>query len=176
MYARFFAELRAAKVPVSLREYLGFLEALDAGIVLYDAEGFYYLARAALIKDERSIDRFDRVFARVFNGLEGLTIEAIVARAELPADWLRRLIERHLSEEEKAEVAAMGGFEALMRRLAERLREQAGRHQGGSKWIGTAGTSPGSGSSARSGRMSTPPRCARGTTSSSVSSPRIRTS
>ena len=110
--------------------------------MLYDAEGFYYLARAALVKDERHIDRFDRVFAHVFNGLEGLTIEAIVARAELPADWLRKLIERHLTAEEKAEVAAMGGFEKLMQRLAERLREQAGRHQGGSKWIGTAGTSP----------------------------------
>ncbi|HRO11500.1 VWA domain-containing protein [Amaricoccus sp.] len=142
MYGRFFAELRAARVPVSLREYLAFLEALDAGLALHDAEGFYYLARAALVKDERMIDRFDRVFAHVFGGLEGLTVEAIVARAELPADWLRKLIERHLTPEEKEEVAAMGGFEALMRKLAERLREQEGRHQGGSKWIGTAGTSP----------------------------------
>ena len=142
MYASFFAELRAARVPVSLREYLAFLEALDAGLVLYDAEGFYYLARAALVKDERHIDRFDRVFAQVFNGLEGLTVEAIVARTDLPADWLRKLIERHLTPEEKAEIAAIGGFEKLMQTLAERLRQQQGRHQGGSKWIGTAGTSP----------------------------------
>jgi uncharacterized protein with von Willebrand factor type A (vWA) domain len=142
MYARFFAELRAHRVPVSLREYLSFLEALDAGLALYDAEAFYFLARASLVKDERHIDRFDRVFAHVFNGLEGLTAEAILARAELPAEWLRKLVERHLTPEERAEVEAMGGFEALMERLAERLREQRGRHQGGSKWIGTAGTSP----------------------------------
>ena len=142
MYAGFFAELRAARVPVSLREYLAFLEALDAGLVLYDAEGFYYLARSALVKDERHIDRFDRVFATAFNGLEGLTIEAIVARAELPLDWLQKLVEKHLTPEEKAEIAALGGFEKLMQTLAERLREQQGRHQGGSKWIGTAGTSP----------------------------------
>jgi uncharacterized protein with von Willebrand factor type A (vWA) domain len=142
MYAGFFAGLRAAGIPVSLREYLAFLEALDAGLVLYDAEGFYYLARASLVKDERHIDRFDRVFARVFNGLEGLSVEAIVARVDLPADWLRKLVERHLTPEERAEVAAMGGFEKLMEKLAERLREQRGRHQGGSKWIGTAGLSP----------------------------------
>ena len=142
MYARFFAELRAARVPVSLREYLGFLEALDAGLVRYDAEGFYHLARTSMVKDERHIDRFDRVFAHVFNGLEGLTVEAILARPDLPADWLRKLVERHLTPEEKAQVAAMGGLEKLLQTLAERLRQQAGRHQGGSKWIGTAGTSP----------------------------------
>ena len=142
MYAGFFAELRAAKVPVSLREYLAFLEALDAGLALYDAEGFYYLARSALVKDERHIDRFDRVFAAVFRGLETLTVEAIVVRAELPEDWLRKLVETYLTPEEKAEIEALGGFEKLMRALAERLRQQQGRHQGGSKWIGTAGTSP----------------------------------
>jgi uncharacterized protein with von Willebrand factor type A (vWA) domain len=142
MYASFLAELRAARVPVSLREYLAFLEALDAGVVHYDAEGFYYLARAALVKDERHIDRFDRIFSHVFNGIEGLTVEAIAARMELPADWLRHLVERHLTPEEKAEVEAMGGFARLMEALAERLRGQEGRHQGGSKWVGTAGTSP----------------------------------
>jgi uncharacterized protein len=142
MYAGFFGDLRAAKVPVSLREYLGFLEALDAGLALYDAEAFYYLARAALVKDERHIDRFDRVFAARFAGLEALTVEAIVARLELPEAWLRKLVETHLSPEEKAEIEAMGGFDKLMEALAERLRDQKGRHQGGSKWIGTAGTSP----------------------------------
>jgi uncharacterized protein with von Willebrand factor type A (vWA) domain len=142
MYGGFFAELRDARVPVSLREYLTFLEALDAGLVLYDAEGFYYLARSALVKDERHIDRFDRVFATAFGGLEALTIEAIVARAELPLDWLQKLAEKHLTPEEKAEIAALGGFDKLMQTLAERLRQQQGRHQGGSKWIGTAGTSP----------------------------------
>jgi uncharacterized protein with von Willebrand factor type A (vWA) domain len=142
MFARFFGELRAARLPVSLREYLGFLEALDAGLVLYDAEGFYFLARATLVKDERHVDRFDRVFAAVFNGLESLTPEALVERLDLPADWLRKLVEKHLTAEERAEIEALGGFEALMRTLAERLRAQKGRHQGGSKWIGTAGTSP----------------------------------
>jgi uncharacterized protein with von Willebrand factor type A (vWA) domain len=142
MYAGFFAELRAAKIPVSLREYLGFLEALDAGLALYDPEAFYYLARTSLVKDERHIDRFDRVFAAAFNGLETLTVEAIVARLDLPADWLRKLLEKHLTPDEKAEIEALGGFEKLMQALADRLREQQGRHQGGSKWIGTAGTSP----------------------------------
>ena len=127
---------------MSLREYLGFLEALDAGLALYDAEAFYYLARAALVKDERHVDRFDRVFAATFNGLEPLTVEAVVARLDLPEDWLRKLVEKHLTPEEQAEIAALGGFEKLMEALAERLRAQQGRHQGGSKWIGTAGTSP----------------------------------
>ena len=142
MYAGFFAHLRAANVPVSLREYLGFLEALDAGLALYDAEAFYYLARSSLVKDERHVDRFDRVFAATFNGLEPLTVEAVVARLDLPEDWLRKLVEKHLTPEEQAEIAALGGFEKLMEALAERLRAQQGRHQGGSKWIGTAGTSP----------------------------------
>ena len=142
MYAGFFADLRAAKVPVSLREYLGFLEGLDAGLALYDAEAFYYLARASLVKDERHVDRFDRVFAATFNGLEPLTVAALVARLDLPEAWLRKLVEKHLTPEEQAEIAALGGFEKLMQALAERLRAQQGRHQGGSKWIGTAGTSP----------------------------------
>ena len=125
-----------------MREYLGFLEALDAGLALYDAEAFYYLARTSLVKDERHIDRFDRVFAAAFNGLETLTVEAIVARLDLPADWLRKLVEKHLTPEEQAEIEALGGFDKLMQALADRLRQQQGRHQGGSKWIGTAGTSP----------------------------------
>ena len=108
----------------------------------YDAEGFYYLARASLVKDERHIDRFDRVFAAVFSGLEFLTVEALIERLDLPADWLRKLAEKHLTPEERAQIEAMGGFDALMQALAERLAAQQGRHQGGSKWIGTAGTSP----------------------------------
>jgi uncharacterized protein with von Willebrand factor type A (vWA) domain len=142
MFVRLFEGLRAARVPVSLREYLAFLEALDARVVFYDTEGFYYRARASLVKDERHLDRFDRVFSTVFKGLETLTPEAIIAEAELPADWLRKLAEKHLTPEERAAVEALGGFEALMKALADRLREQQGRHQGGSKWIGTAGTSP----------------------------------
>jgi uncharacterized protein with von Willebrand factor type A (vWA) domain len=142
MFTRFFAELRGEGVGTSLREYLTFLAALDAQVVLYDAEGFYYLARASLVKDERRIDRFDRVFARCFQGLGELTVEELVSRVDLPAEWLRKLAEKHLSPEEKAQIEALGGFDALMETLRQRLAEQQGRHQGGSKWIGTAGTSP----------------------------------
>jgi uncharacterized protein len=142
MFAPFFAALRTEGIPVSLREYLNFLEALDADLVLYDPEGLYFLARTSLVKDERHFDRFDRVFALTFNGLEALTVQAIVARLDLPAYWLRKLAEKHLTPEERAEIEAMGGFDALMKALAERLAEQEGRHEGGSKWIGTAGTSP----------------------------------
>jgi uncharacterized protein len=142
MFTGFFEGLRAAKVPVSLREYLTFLEALEADLVLYDPAGFYYLARAALVKDERHIDRFDRVFSVVFGGLEDLSPEDILGRVDLPQDWLRKLAEKHLTSAERAEIEALGGFEALMKTLAERLREQKERHQGGNRWIGTAGTSP----------------------------------
>ena len=142
MFIPFFNHLRDAGVPVSLREFLTFLEALDAGLVLYDAEAFYYLARAALVKDERFIDRFDQAFARAFSGLETMTVDEILDRVEIPQDWVRKLAERHLSAEERARIEALGGFEKLMETLKERLKEQKGRHQGGSKWIGTAGTSP----------------------------------
>lgn len=142
MFVRFFAALRAAGVPVSLREYLDFLAALEAGIAQYQAETFYFLARTALVKDERHIDRFDRVFGQVFSGLEVITVEALVTATPLPTEWLRKLVEKHLTPEERAEIAALGGFEKLMETLAQRLREQEGRHQGGSKWIGTGGTSP----------------------------------
>ena len=142
MFARFFAELRGEGVPASLREYLAFLEALEAEVVLFDAEGFYYLARTCLVKDERHVDRFDRVFAHVFGGLEALSVEALLERAEIPEDWLRKLAEKYLTEAERAEIQALGGFDKLMETLRQRLKEQQGRHQGGNKWIGTAGTSP----------------------------------
>jgi uncharacterized protein with von Willebrand factor type A (vWA) domain len=142
VFLPFFLELKAARVPVSLREYLSLLEGMQAGLVDYDVEGFYYLARTVLVKDERHIDRFDRVFAHVFRGVEAVSGEAPLDVADLPEDWLRRLAEKHLSEEEKRLVQSLGGFEALMETLKKRLEEQKGRHQGGSKWIGTAGTSP----------------------------------
>ena len=142
MFARFFAELRGEGVPASLREYLAFLEALEAEVVLFDAEGFYYLARTCLVKDERHVDRFDRVFAHVFGGLEALSVETLLERAEIPEDWLRKLAEKYLTEAERAEIQALGGFDKLMETLRQRLKEQQGRHQGGNKWIGTAGTSP----------------------------------
>ncbi|MDN2568493.1 VWA domain-containing protein [Aquibium sp. A9E412] len=142
MFIPFFLELKAARVPVSLREYLTLLEGLDADLVTYDVEGFYYLARAALVKDERHIDRFDQVFAHAFRGVEAVSGEAPVDPQALPEEWLRRLAEKHLSEDEKKLVEAMGGFDKLMETLKQRLEAQKGRHQGGSKWIGTAGTSP----------------------------------
>jgi uncharacterized protein with von Willebrand factor type A (vWA) domain len=142
MFIPFFLELKAAKVPVSLREFLSLLEAMEAGLVAYDVEGFYYLARAALVKDERHIDRFDKVFAQVFKGLSDLAGEAGPESVALPEDWLQKLAEKHLSDEEKRLIEALGGFDKLMETLKQRLAEQKGRHQGGSKWIGTAGTSP----------------------------------
>src|SRR5690606_15083833 len=101
MFLPFFLELKAAKVPVSLREYLSLLEGMEAGLVEYDVEGFYYLARAALVKDERHIDRFDKVFSHVFKGVEAVSGEGVVDPADLPEEWLRRLAEKHLTEEEK---------------------------------------------------------------------------
>ncbi|APX25323.1 MULTISPECIES: vWA domain-containing protein [Salipiger] len=142
MFIPFFENLRKAQLPVSLREYLTFLEALRAGLATYDVEGFYYLARAAMVKDERHIDRFDRAFAASFEGLEQIGAEQVLEAVDLPEEWLRRMAEKHLSDEEKREIEALGGFDKLMETLQERLKEQDSRHQGGNKWIGTAGTSP----------------------------------
>ncbi len=144
MFVTFFFQLRAVGVPATLREYLTLVEAVAKGAANMDVEDFYYLARAALVKDERFIDRFDQVFAACFKGLEivsGAPEEGVGAR-ELPEEWLRKLAERHLTEEEKALVESLGGWEKLMETLKQRLEEQEKRHQGGSKMIGTAGTSP----------------------------------
>ncbi|MEF2552719.1 VWA domain-containing protein [Aurantimonas sp. A2-1-M11] len=144
MFLTFFLKLKAAGVPVTLREHLALLDAMQADLVTYDVEGFYYLARATLVKDERFIDRFDRVFADVFKGVEAVSGQAGdgVDMRELPEEWLRRLAEKHLTDEEKQLVESLGGFEKLMETLKQRLEEQTERHQGGSKWIGTGGTSP----------------------------------
>ncbi|MDE4134199.1 VWA domain-containing protein [Phaeobacter sp. QD34_3] len=142
MFQPFFENLRKASVPVSLREYLTFLEGMKRGLATYDIDAFYYLARAAMVKDERNIDKFDRAFAATFEGLEALPASAVLEAVDIPEEWLRKMAEKHLSEEERAEIEAMGGFEKLMEALQERLKEQEGRHQGGNKWIGTAGTSP----------------------------------
>jgi len=138
MLTSFFLELRAAKVPASLREFLTLLEAMREGIARFDIDEFYFLARAALVKDERHCDRFDRVFGQCFNGIETLGDP----QTELPEEWLKVLAGRHLTEEEKRQIEALGGWEKLMETLRQRLAEQQKRHQGGSKWIGTAGTSP----------------------------------
>jgi uncharacterized protein with von Willebrand factor type A (vWA) domain len=139
MLVRFFLLLKSAGVPVSITELLTLLEALKAGLGEISAERFYYLARTCLVKDERYYDRFDQVFAAHFKGAEDLF--KLLSR-ELPADWLEKMAVRDLSDAEKAEIEALGGWEKLMETLRQRLAEQQGRHQGGSKWIGTAGTSP----------------------------------
>src|ERR1700710_3101716 len=139
MFAMFFHELKSAGVPVSLREYLTLMEAMDADLAGRRVEDFYYLARAALVKDERHLDKFDRVFGHVFKGLE-LMEEALAA--EVPLEWLKKMAEKYLTEEEKKQIEALGGLDKLLETLKQRLAEQKGRHQGGSKWIGTAGTSP----------------------------------
>jgi uncharacterized protein with von Willebrand factor type A (vWA) domain len=143
MFTQLFFGLRAARVPVSLREYLVLIEATQAGLADYDIEGFYHLARSALVKDERHLDRFDRVFAEVFKGLEAVSAEGSALDPQnLPEEWLRRLAEKTLTDEEKKLVESLGGWDRIMETLRQRLEEQKGRHQGGSKWIGTAGTSP----------------------------------
>jgi hypothetical protein len=138
MFVTFFQELRSAGVPVTLREYLTLMEAMAQDLAARQVEHFYYLARATLVKDERNLDKFDRVFGHVFRGLEaaeGVTIE-------IPAEWLKGLAQKYLSEEERRMIEAMGGLDKLLETLRQRLAEQKGRHQGGSKWIGTGGTSP----------------------------------
>ena len=142
MFAPFFQALRAEGVPVSPREYLVFLQGVAAGLATHDVTAFYHLARTTMVKDERHLDRFDRAFSHAFQGLEALTIDQITAAMDLPPDWLERLTEKNLTPEERAAIEAMGGFQALMDALRDRLAQQQGRHQGGSKWIGTAGTSP----------------------------------
>src|SRR6187551_3986011 len=139
MFLQFFTSLRDAQVPVTLREYLTLMEALDADLADQTVENFYYLSRAALVKDERNLDKFDRVFGSVFKGLENL-LDAM-EKADIPAEWLKKLAEKYLTDEEKQQIEAMG-WDKLMETLRQRLKEQQGRHQGGNKWIGTAGTSP----------------------------------
>ncbi len=142
MFRPFLDSLRRQGVPVSLREYLDLLAGLSAGVTGADVDDFYHFARTALVKDERHIDRFDRAFAESFAGVEQIPVEALVDQIDLPRDWLEKLAEKLLSDAERAEIAATGSFEALMDKLRQRLAEQQGRHQGGSKWVGTAGTSP----------------------------------
>ena len=142
MFLPFFQNLRGFGVPVTLREFLAFLDGMAAGLVTWDVEGFYHLARTTMVKDERHIDRFDRAFSATFQGLESISESDVLNALDLPADWLKKMAERFLSPEEKAAIEALGGFDRLMETLRKRLEEQKGRHQGGSKWIGTAGTSP----------------------------------
>ena len=125
--------------PVTLREYLTLMEAMDAKLASGKVEDFYYLARTSLVKDERNLDKFDRVFGHVFKGLEALPGEQVY---DIPEEWLKLVTEKFLTEEEKAQIEALGGWEKIMEELQKRLEEQDSRHEGGSKWIGTGGTSP----------------------------------
>jgi uncharacterized protein with von Willebrand factor type A (vWA) domain len=138
MLEGFLIELRNAKLPVSLKEFLTLMEAMQRGVASWRVDDFYYLARATLVKDEKHLDKFDRVFGHYFKGLENLA-DAPLA---VPAEWLKRLGEKLLTDEEKRQIEAMGGWDKLMETLQQRLAEQKERHQGGNKWIGTEGTSP----------------------------------
>src|SRR5580698_8150967 len=133
MFAHFILALRQAGVPASVTEYLALMAAMKANVAEYSVEDFYYLSRSTLVKDERHLDRFDRVFGECFKGLE--PPEGDLKR-ELPEEWLRKLAEKLLTEEEMKQIEAMG-FDKLMETLKKRLEEQKERHQGGSKWIGT---------------------------------------
>ena len=140
MFTTFFHELKDAGLPVSLREYLTLMEAMEADLADRKVEDFYYLSRSTLVKDERNLDKFDRVFSHVFKGIE--SVEDGLVAEDIPEDWLRLLTEKFLTDEEKAEIEALGGWDKLMETLKQRLEEQKERHEGGNKWIGTGGTSP----------------------------------
>ncbi|HJY08513.1 MAG TPA: hypothetical protein VJ323_19490, partial [Bryobacteraceae bacterium] len=138
MLIDFFFRLRSAKIPVSLKEFLILLEALEKGVIGPSVDDFYILARAALVKDETNFDKYDRAFGEYFSGIEEIELDQI----EIPDEWLKKLKELRLSPEEMAAIEAMGGLDKLMETLKKRLEEQKERHQGGSKWVGTGGTSP----------------------------------
>ncbi len=135
----FFYAVRKAGVPASVKEFLTLLEALDKGVVYGSVDDFYTLSRLCLVKDEAYFDRFDLAFAAYFKGVQAIPDEIVT---DIPAHWLEKLAEKWLTDEEKAKIEALGGWDKLMETLKQRLEEQKGRHQGGSKWIGTAGTSP----------------------------------
>ena len=139
MFFQFFDELRAARIPVTLKEYLALMDAMDKDVIDMKVEDFYFLSRTALVKDERNLDKFDQVFGHVFKGLEGLDASII---AQIPEEWLKALTEKFLSEEEKKAIEAAGGWDKLMQQLKERMEEQKKRHEKGNKAIGTGGTSP----------------------------------
>ena len=138
MLIDFFLKLKSHRLPVSIKEYLTLLEAMQKKVIGPSIDDFYYLSRTTLVKDEANFDKFDRAFAEFWQGVE--TIPGI--ESQIPLEWLLKQVELTLSEEEKKQIEALGGWEKLMETLQQRLEEQKGRHQGGSKWIGTGGTSP----------------------------------
>jgi uncharacterized protein with von Willebrand factor type A (vWA) domain len=138
MLTGFFLKLKQAKLPVSIKEYLTLLEAMQKKVIGPSIDDFYFLSRAALVKDEANFDKFDRVFAEHFKGIEHL----MGVEVDIPLEWLMKQAELNLSPEEKAMIEKLGGWDKLMEEFRKRLEEQKGRHEGGNKWIGTGGTSP----------------------------------
>ncbi len=138
MLIDFFFTLRSAKVPVSIKEFLILMEALKKDVIDPSIEQFYFLSRTTLVKDEAHFDKFDKAFGAYFHGVTAL----FAAHPDVPLDWLKKMMERELTAEEKAVVESLGGWDALMKRLEELLKEQTERHEGGNRWIGTGGTSP----------------------------------
>jgi uncharacterized protein with von Willebrand factor type A (vWA) domain len=138
MLIDFFCKVRDYKIPCTLRELLDLIRALEQGVVFASIDGFYSISRTKLVKNEAHFDKFDRAFADYFKGVASLELDL----SEIPEDWLKKHFENQLSAEEKAKIKALGGLDKLMKMLAERLKEQEKRHQGGNKWIGTGGTSP----------------------------------
>ncbi|MFN5993254.1 MAG: vWA domain-containing protein [Betaproteobacteria bacterium] len=143
MLIDFFLALKSAGLPVSVKEYLTLCEAMQKGVAYGNVDDFYYLSRTCLVKDEANFDRFDRAFGQYFKGMENLDAALTkLFEQEIPAEWLQKLAEKLLTDEEKAQIKSLGGWDKLMETLRERLAAQKDRHQGGNKWIGTAGTSP----------------------------------
>ena len=142
MYTNFFLELKKFGVPVSIQEFLTFLNCLQTNLTEFEIEKFYFLAKTSLVKHEKYFDTFDQIFSSNFNGLEKIDLEKFLDKMDLPSEWLEKLAEKFLSKEEMKQIKSLGNFEKLMETLKKRLEEQKKRHQGGNKWIGTAGTSP----------------------------------
>ena len=142
MYTNFFLDLKKFGVPVSIQEFLNFLNCLQTNLTEFEIEKFYFLAKTSLVKHEKYFDTFDQIFSSNFNGLEKIELEKFLDKMDLPSEWLEKLAEKLLSKEEMKQIKSLGNFEKLMETLKKRLEEQKKRHQGGNKWIGTAGTSP----------------------------------
>tara|TARA_B100000674_G_scaffold215980_1_gene177155 strand:- start:1518 stop:2699 length:1182 start_codon:yes stop_codon:yes gene_type:complete len=142
MYTNFFLDLKKFGVPVSIQEFLNFLNCLQTNLTEFEIEKFYFLAKTSLVKHEKYFDTFDQIFSSNFNGLEKIDLEKFLDKMDLPSEWLEKLVEKFLSKEEMKQIKSLGNFEKLMETLKKRLEEQKKRHQGGNKWIGTAGTSP----------------------------------
>ena len=142
MFLNFFFKLKDARIPVTLNEFFTFLDTIKLDFIQFNTENFYYMARASLVKDEKLIDRFDVVFGEYFKGIETLKLDDVLEHLKVPKEWLRKMLDKHFTKEEIEEIKSLGGFDELMKTLEQRLKEQKKRHQGGNKWIGTAGKSP----------------------------------